>query len=69
LAESVAVGKTMVSTRRETAPRPRRVRPRRQALARAEEPKSQTVIAAEQESKETVESTSQENDAPQQQTD
>jgi small subunit ribosomal protein S2 len=69
LADAVAVGKTMVSARREAAPRPRRVRPRRQALARAEESKSQTVIAAEQESKETVESTPQENDTPQQQTD
>jgi len=69
LADAIAVGKTMVSARREAAPRPRRVRPRRQTLARAEEPKSQTVVAAEQESKETVESTSQEDDTPQQQTD
>ncbi len=69
LADAVAVGKTMVSARREAAPRPRRVRPRRPALARFEEPKSQTVVTAEQESKETVESTSQEDDTPQQQTD
>ncbi len=36
LADAVAIGKTMVSTRPETGPRPKRVRSRRPALARAD---------------------------------
>jgi len=41
LADAVAIGKTMVSARREPAQRPRRSRSRRPALARADQGKSQ----------------------------
>ena len=47
LADAVAIGKTMVSVRRESASRQRRIRSRT-ALARADEPESETVAAVEQ---------------------
>ncbi len=70
LADAVAIGKTMVAARQEPAPRPRRARSRRHALARAEEPKAETVAAGtvEETSAKTVESTTQETEAEQQKT-
>jgi len=49
LADAVAIGKTMVSARPEAKPRPKRVRPRRTALARASDkkPKEGTAVEAE----------------------
>jgi small subunit ribosomal protein S2 len=50
LADAVAIGKTMVSVRQpEAGPRPRRVRPRRSALARADDAglRSASAVAAE----------------------
>jgi len=46
LADAVAIGKTMVAGRQEAAPRPKRVRSKRPALARAEEPEAETVAAS-----------------------
>jgi small subunit ribosomal protein S2 len=46
LADAVAIGKTMVSTKPELRPRPKRVRPRRPTLARAREEKSEAVPAS-----------------------
>lgn len=65
LADAVAAGKTMVSVRREAAPRQRRSRSKRPALAQAGETTSQTMGAAEQQAAETVESTLQEDDTQQ----
>jgi small subunit ribosomal protein S2 len=69
LADAVAIGKTMVSARRESV-RPRRVRSRRPALARAEanRNKSETFGDAEQKTVENTESTmaSQQNEPGQQ---
>ncbi len=64
LADAVAIGKTMVAAHKEPAPRPKRVRSKRPALARAEEPNAETVAAGavEEASAETVESTSQETE-------
>lgn len=67
LADAVAVGKTMVSVRKEPVSRPRRVRPRRPAMARAGEGESQTVAAAEQGSAEAGQFGPQEEDAQEQQ--
>ncbi|MBN1508441.1 MAG: 30S ribosomal protein S2 [Sedimentisphaerales bacterium] len=57
LADAVAVGKTMVSARQqETGPRPpRRVRPRRPAMARVEGREPSTVVAGGSEAAETDE--------------
>jgi len=44
LADAVAVGKTMAAAREEPTPRPRRVRPRRAALARADKEGPQPVL-------------------------
>jgi len=68
LADAVAIGKTMVSARREPRQRPKRVRSRRPALARADEPKPETVAsgAAEEASTESGESASQETETEQQ---
>jgi small subunit ribosomal protein S2 len=46
LADAVAIGKTMVSTQQEPRQRPKRVRSRRPALARASEEKSGAVPAS-----------------------
>ena len=65
LAEAVATGKTMVSVRREPKQRPKRVRSRRPALARANEGESESVTAVEEESAKTAESASQEGETEQ----
>ncbi len=67
LADAVAIGKTMVSVRQEPQ-RPRRVRSRRPALARASESEPQTVGTVEQSSPQTVDSASQEGQTRQQDT-
>ena len=48
LADAVAIGKTMTTARQEPAQRPRRVRSRRPAMARADREKPQAVVAVEQ---------------------
>jgi small subunit ribosomal protein S2 len=65
LADAVAIGKTMVSTRREPAPRARRARSRRPALARADQTTSETVGAVEQGLPETAEANSRASDTQQ----
>lgn len=62
LADAVAIGKTMVSVRQEPTPRPRRVRPTRHALARADNSKGETVNQVKQELTENVEPVSQDAD-------
>ncbi len=57
LADSVAIGKTMVPTRPEQKQRPRRVRSKRPGLARAEEAALQPVAAKEETTAKTAEST------------
>ncbi len=59
LADAVAIGKTMVSSRPESGPRPKRVRSRRPALARADSAEAATVSAGE-ESRQAPEASSQE---------
>jgi small subunit ribosomal protein S2 len=49
LGDAVAIGKTMVSARREAKPRPKRVRSRRPALARAAKGQAETETVAEAE--------------------
>ena len=49
LGDAVAIGKTMVSARREAKPRPKRVRSRRLAMARASEGEAAAATAAEAE--------------------
>ncbi len=66
LADAVALGKTMVSARAEPVGRPRPVRSRRPALARASEGESETVVAVEQDHTEATESPSQGGDTEQQ---
>jgi len=66
LADAVAIGKTMVSTRADATARPKRAHSKRPALARADEGESETVAAVEPSQTETVESSSLEDD-PQQQ--
>ena len=68
LADAVAIGKTMVPARAEPAPRARRVRSRRSALAHADQTAPETVAAVEQGPTETTESSSQESDAEQRKT-
>ena len=65
LSDAVAIGKTMISARVEPAPRPKRVRPRRPALARAGEAESEAVGAVEQNPTETAELPPQEGDTEQ----
>lgn len=48
LGDAVAIGKTMISTRPEPKPRPRRVRSKRPGLARADKAETETVTAAEE---------------------
>jgi small subunit ribosomal protein S2 len=57
LADAVAIGKTMVSTRPEPKQRPRRVRSKRPGLARADKAEAQTVVATKETSTKTAEST------------
>ncbi len=66
LADAVAIGKTMVSTRTDATARPKRAHSKRPALARADEGESEAVAAVEPSQTETVESSSLEDD-PQQQ--
>ncbi|HUS73698.1 MAG TPA: 30S ribosomal protein S2 [Sedimentisphaerales bacterium] len=67
LADAVAIGKTMISTRQEPEPRPRRVRSKRPSLARADEAKSETAVAVEDTSTKAAES-AQEGETKQQKT-
>ncbi|MHC4735227.1 MAG: 30S ribosomal protein S2 [Planctomycetota bacterium] len=57
LADAVAIGKTMVSTRQEPKQRPRRVRSKRPGLARADEAEAQTVAATKETPTKAAEST------------
>jgi small subunit ribosomal protein S2 len=57
LADAVAIGKTMVSTRPEPKQRPRRVRSKRSSFARASEAEPQTVGASEEKPAKAAEST------------
>jgi ribosomal protein S2 len=61
LSDAVAIGKTMVSARREPRERPKRVRSRRPALARADAAKAETAPtpAVEEEQEQGVKSGSQ----------
>lgn len=59
LGDAVAVGKTIVSPRREPRQRPRRVRARRAAMAQAEEGKSEAAAVAKEPSVGTGETSSQ----------
>ena len=52
LADAVAIGKTMASTRPEVKPRPKRVRSRRPALARADDAAEAAHVSAGEESRE-----------------
>jgi len=67
LTDAVAIGKTMVSARAEAAVRPRRARPRRHALARADQETSETLGTVEQDASEKAESTPQRGKSEQQQ--
>jgi len=67
LGDAVAIGKTMISTRQEPKPRPRRVRSKRPSLARADEAKSETAVAAEDTATKAAES-AQEGETKQQET-
>lgn len=69
LADAVAIGKTMVSVRAQPTARPRRVRSRRPALARARRAEPETVSAVGQDATENAEMASQEGDAEQQEPD
>lgn len=61
LADAVAIGKTMVAARQEaTTQRPKRVRSKRPALARAREGSSETAAAAEQDQVQVSETAQQE---------
>ncbi|MBN1975549.1 MAG: 30S ribosomal protein S2 [Sedimentisphaerales bacterium] len=61
LADAVAIGKTMVAARQEaTTQRPKRVRSKRPALARAREGSSETATAAEQDQVQVSETAQQE---------
>jgi len=62
LADAVAIGKTMVSARREPVTRPRRVRSRRPALALADQNKSEKTDTAEPTTAENTESAPQQNE-------
>ena len=67
LADAVAIGKTMISARQEPKQRPKRVRSRRPALARADVAETETVAASavEEVQEQTVESDSQEDESKQ----
>ncbi len=66
LADAVAIGKTMIAARQEPKERPKRVRPRRPALARADEAEPETVTAVEDGPEQGGESDSQEGESKQQ---
>jgi small subunit ribosomal protein S2 len=66
LADAVAIGKTMVSTRPEPKQRPRRVRSRKPTIARADKAEPETVAAVKKTPAKTAESPPQENQTPQQ---
>lgn len=55
LADAVAIGKTMVSTRPEPGPRPKRVRSRRPAMARADDAAEAAPVSAGEESRQSPE--------------
>jgi small subunit ribosomal protein S2 len=66
LADAVAIGKTTIAARQEPKERPRRVRSRRPALARADEAEPETVTAVEDGPEKGGESDSQEGESEQQ---
>ena len=66
LADAVAIGKTMIAARPEPKERPRRVRSRRPALARADEAEPETVTAVENGPEKGGELDSQEGESEQQ---
>ena len=66
LADAVAIGKTMVSTRPEPKQRPRRVRSRKPTIARADKAEPETVAAVKKTPAKTAEPPPQENQTPQQ---
>jgi len=66
LSDAVAIGKTMVTVRQEPAHKPRRVRSKRPALARAGENKPEITAADEQSPTQNTESVSQSNPIEQQ---
>jgi small subunit ribosomal protein S2 len=67
LSDAVAIGKTMTPTHQEAPQRPRRVRSKRPAMARAkEDDEPRTVTSVEPGVSQTVDSASQENPAQQQ---
>jgi small subunit ribosomal protein S2 len=66
LADAVAIGKTMSAVRQEVPQRPRRVRPKRLAMARASEEKPQTTSDIEQSPVKIADAPSQESQTEQQ---
>ena len=66
LADAVAIGKTMVAARQESAPRPRRIRSKRTVLASASRKKQETAAVDEQSPMQTSDSVSQNQPAEQQ---
>ena len=66
LADAVAIGKTMTAVRQEVPQRPRRVRPKRSALARASEEKPQATSDIEQSPVQIADAPSQESQTEQQ---
>ena len=66
LADAVAIGKTMITARQEPPQRPRRVRSKRTALARANEGEAQAVGTVEQSPAQTAEAASQKSQTEQQ---
>jgi len=66
LADAVAIGKTMITARQEPKERPRRVRSRRPALARADEAEPETVTTVEDGPEKGGELDSQEGESEQQ---
>jgi len=66
LGDAVAIGKTMVPVRQEPPQRPKRVRPRRPVLARANGEKAETATVADAKPANTAQSASQEGQTNQQ---
>ncbi len=66
LADAVAIGKTMSAVREEVPQRPKRVRPKRQALARVSEEKPQATSNIEQSPVQIADAPSQESQTEQQ---
>ena len=66
LADAVAIGKTMTAVRQEVPQRPRRVRPKRPAMARASEEKPQATSKIEQSPVQIADAPSQESQIEQQ---